>query len=221
MVSKSEGLKRRLQVIGIAILAVTALGAMTGGAAQAATPEWFVNGAKLAGSETLKSEGGPFLIGLFAPRGGNIECQYQQGTGTIVGPRAETESTGLRFGGCVALGAPTCKVTPIHFVSTKAEISADGNTVYDRIKPASGTIFTNITISGCSAAGSFPITGEVCGEAEALGVELVNQPLRFSTAISKACGSSGLKWAGSPVPLTGTWNRLLTGPNMGKKWSVK
>lgn len=209
---------RHWKVFSLALVAVLALSAFAASLAQAASPEWYVNGSKLVGTETETSSGGPFTLAVPA-RGLNIECKKETNTGSITAPRSDKAT--ISFTECILVGAPTCTVS---VASTKAatELVLVGGNVYDNFKPETGTTFTTITIagSGCAAAGIYPVTGETCGKASALGVELVSQPLVFSAANSTACGKE-LKFGGTKATLSGTSNQVLSGAHKGQKFGAR
>lgn len=85
------------------------------------------------------------------------------------------------------------------------ELYMEGTKVYDRFVPKTGTVFVELTLSGkeCAAAGTYPVEGEVFGEAAfETGVERAEQPLTFSGAINATAGGS-LTFFGEPASLTG------------------
>lgn len=217
---------KRWRVFSLALMAVLALTAITASLAQAASPEWSIEGKALSGSESISSEATETFKLEVPARGLTIQCTEQSTVeGKITSPRADSGK--ISFNNCSVVGAPTCKVTqPITTVPLVTELKLSGTTVYDTFKPASGTTFTTITISGCAAAGSFPITGQTCGKAtNALGVQAVKQQLEFSKAITATCIANGyitggLKFAGTEATLTGKANNFLSGANAGKKFGA-
>jgi len=177
----------------MAVLGIAALPAM----AQAASPEWYVNGAKLTGSENVKTSGSNMKLEIEGVA--TIKCSTMTGTGLITAPRSDSGS--ISFTGCEVVGLSS--VCSVHGVGNAVGTITPGalatelklvapSTVYDVFKPASGTTFVEIVIEGasCSVANTYPITGEVAGLGEPLGTEKVEQPLTFSKAISTAAGTA-------------------------------
>lgn len=205
-------------MIGLAVLVVTALGIVFAGPAQAASPEWSIEGSQLTGSESISGSGESITINV--PGTVKIPCSSSSATGGSIGPLGQTSGPVLTFSGCKVIGAPACKVFPITTVHTSWQLTQVGEKLYELIKPSSGTAFTSIQIAGCAASGSWTVVGTMGAEVEPAGVELNDQPLRFSGAAQSAVGAV-MHLMGRNGLVEGTLDQELTGVNAGRKWGAR
>jgi len=181
-------MKRSLRIFGTSALLVFALCAVAAASASANTPRWKVGGAYLGAGveEAFSSTSGVSKLRVPA-RGLTLVCKKDSGSGKIVGSAAGSPGTNkevvVTFEECSVEGAPTCVVPNITTKKLKSELvwlSKEGNNAGDRLLPEEGTVFTNIVISGCAAAGTFPVTGEALGKVEPIATEVTSGTLTFT-----------------------------------------
>jgi hypothetical protein len=90
------------------------------------------------------------------------------------------------------------------------QVYMEGTTSYDRFAPTSGTTFVNVPLSGCAAAGSYPVKGTDFGRSpNATGVESAHQKLEFSGAINTTAGG-GLTLGTEAATLSGEAENTLS-----------
>jgi hypothetical protein len=212
-------MSHKLKVLGLSCLAVFAFTAVSASAAQA--HEWTITGtplSSLGGTETIDSVGGPFELSV-PSRKLLLRCEEQVSTGEITSEPEGSDSALVEFFDCSVVGAPLCEVEEPIVAETVTQLVTVNGVLYDRFSPAAGSTFTTIVIEGCAAEGEFPVTGNVAGETEPPGVQLVDQPLDFSKEISEAAGTE-LKFGNAPAFLSGEAEVTLTGPNAGEPWGA-
>jgi hypothetical protein len=224
--------RRSLKVLGLAVVAVLALSAVMASAASA--KQWYVNGSAtpLAGSETvscktatgftLTSKVGEITLVLKAT---GVEC--------LAGSKIENsgglgiDSGTLKFTGVTVEKPKNCSVSggsiTTNALNTELIVPAgDTTNGYDLFKPATGSEFVTVSITGgtCAVAGNYPVKGEIAGKGNTWGTELVEQPLAFSPTIDGVTGKK-LTFGGEPATMEGTALNLLSGANVGKKFGGK
>jgi len=206
------------------LVAVTALGVTAFSATAAHAQEWAIEGEELStlgGSAGITSEDTENfkLAGEVLNQKITIECTTQTATGEIL--EGGLDKATVQFTGCKVLNLGACVVKEPIVTNAKTRLIKIGSTFYDVFEPESGSTFVTITIEKCALAGSYEVKGATCGEGEEEGVELVEQPLRFSEAVAKACdaadpASIALTLGGKPATLTGAAVNELTAPHAGK-----
>jgi hypothetical protein len=204
--------RRSLKLVGLAVVAVMAFGAVAANAASARS--WNVNGSALSGSTGVTCSGGPFTLGTeigglaIQLHATGVECF----SSVITSPGGGSET--LKFTG-VKVEKPSTKCTvPGGDITTNpiriTFLEVPGRThLYLEVLPASGSEYFTLAISGCAIAGEYPFEGSIAGEGEVWGTELVEQPLNFSSAIDSVTGHH-LTFGGEAASLTGTAKLKLT-----------
>jgi hypothetical protein len=191
---------KKLSLTLAAVLALACIAAASAFAtATASKGHWVVSGAKLSGSKTVtcaKATGsGNFkmvwkVLGTPAEfEASGLECLES----TISSPGEFAVGSGkLRFTGVTITNPVGCRTTStISTGAISSQTYMEGTKVYVRFVPTSGTTFVNVPISGCAAAGSYPIKGSEFGLSPNLtGVESEHQKLEFSGAINTTAGGA-------------------------------
>jgi hypothetical protein len=77
--------------------------------------------------------------------------------------------------------------------------------------------FITIKVSGCAAAGSYPVKGTQVGRTNDTGVSAASQPLTFNATEQKTGGGT-LSLGSETATLTGSATNTLSGANAGKPW---
>ena len=185
------------------------------------TKEW--KRVAFTGTETINSSGSNFELSVPA-RGIVIKCTTQTSSNAKIFNSTEDSGT-INFSSCKLFDsegheATACTVAEPITTTVKTHLSGT-SPIYDVFEPSTGTLFTNITISGASCAaitpGSYEVTGNIAGETET--GERVSQPLKFSEAISKAAGTA-LKFGKAAAFLSGTSHLSLSGAHSGSAWGA-
>lgn len=192
-------------MITVGVLAAFAVSAIGSASAMAGPLHWYAQGGgKLAagvplsitglGSENqvLKSEAGGFAI--------TITCPHLDVSGTIINPAGGGAGLALQ-----TLLYLSCAVTPTTLECKIPEGMITANTLVDlegtnaeptvQFLPDGGTVFVNITFTGCSQSGlntTYPITGSALGK--------VNNATSTVTVKEPKAGSM-LKFAGNAASL--------------------
>jgi hypothetical protein len=235
----------------VALLAVFALGAVASASASAATctdteepktiPMYCIAGADgdsgfpttEATGETISSKGGTFILEFQG--GPYIECRKEVNTAVVwnspdsTAPGGQSAKLKITFTECTVKANPRCTVEDtvkrtagtIEVGGLKDGLKAVGTTIYDVIKPATGTAFVTLQIqgTGCLFSGTFELRGEICGEAST--TLLVQAPLTFSKAVEEACkATEKLKLGAKSAFLKGVSEQELTGVKKGKEWAA-
>jgi hypothetical protein len=131
--------------------------------------------------------------------------------------------TGLSLQKPVGCGAPT-SITTTNLTAETAKATGLTTAAALKFKPASGTVFATITLTGeCALAGTpFKVTvpegSFFCGETEKFGTMAVKQPIRTSGTINSNCGGK-LEAGGNAATLTGTAKGFST-ETVGAEWGA-
>jgi hypothetical protein len=235
-----------LKKLGLAIGAIMMIGAIMASSAfaEATNPasQWYVGGSKLAsgssknvhcgieGSLQLTGTVGVTAVTLQAT---GIDCLNATGTasseslikqtGTAAQDEGVLDFTGVSFvkpSTCfvAAAGTTTPQVTEIKTSNLASEIWMEGETTYDRFKPASGETFASFGIGGAScsiATKEVKVTGVAWGQTNKTGVGAVHQPVTFSEAIEKKASGEKeaaiLKLGSKPAYVIGGVSNTLAG----------
>jgi hypothetical protein len=229
-------MKGKMRILGVALMVTAAFSAFAASQAFAAHSghQWTVG-------STLLGNGGeeeviPSLMSEKATLTGTVQNQSFKMTATglkcatgatckikqvIEGEAAHARATGkLTFTG-ISVDEPVgCKSTSeITTTNLVAEvITAPGGTgTYVKFSPESGTLFANVTLTGCAVAETYPVKGSVCAETNAIGTMEVHQKAVFSEAINTAgCGAGSLTLGGKAAAITGeATNTLLSEASWG------
>ena len=223
-------MSRKIKMIGLALIAVSAFGAVSAGAAQAA-PNWKIAGAEFTGTETVEGEGTGALKITVPAAGLVIECKKVVATGAEIKETFKDSASSLTASECSVPGSPFCVVRnlggtngTIATPAVKSELKTVGGVVYDFFTPQTGTNFVTIVIEksggGCAlatGAGGSEVTGSA-----ALGVsagEAVALTGTASEAIQKAAGAE-IKFGLNQAHWDLTICIKLSGLNKGKNWGV-
>ena len=203
--------KSRGMVLGLALTAMLAFGALSAGAAQA-VPTWHINGTPFLGEETFEAEStGIFQIDV--PGLGvtfNCEVGGTASSNAIFGG-SEGEAT-LSFSECKAKNAPKCKAKPL-LLPADSELVQVAGVVYEKFHLNEESRWD---LQYCGLHGSFEISGSLAAR---VGPEAVEPTLTFSQAAMKAAGTS-LWLASQPIYPNVAMNQMLTGENAGQEWGA-
>jgi hypothetical protein len=219
-----ERIDMSIKKLGLALVAVLALaGIMAGSAFATATAtkgHWVVSGSWLGASESktvtcAKASGaanfklaGKVLGSEIELEATGVECLES----TISNPGEFAQDRGiLRFTGVSVVKPVGCRTnTTITTALLSTQVYMEGTTSYDRFAATSGTTWFNLPISGCAAAGSYPVKGTDFGRSpNATGVESAHQKLEFSGAINTTAGGA-LTFGTEAVTLSGEAENTLS-----------
>jgi hypothetical protein len=216
-----------IKKLGLTLVAVLALAGITASSAFATAEEsnghWKVSGATLASGEsrnvtcTKDSEAGNFklagkVLGTAVElEATGVECLESKITqsGNLAQDSGKLKFTGVSVVAPVGCGTSTTITTS----ALTTQVFMEGTKVYDRFKPTSGETFVTIPITGCAAAGNYPVKGTDFGLAQhkngagervnnLTGEEFTTQTLAFSGAINSTAGGA-LKLGTEPATLEG------------------
>lgn len=220
-----------LKKLGVALLAVFVLGAITANGAFAAEEfensgaTWFVGGAKLAEGthetlvtealgekQTLETEIGKTPLDLTAKKITCLGCFIDNTAGTVataMGVLSFTEVTVSNPPGCSVKGG-SVETRPLTMIVGMKK----GSTTVDTVKftPEEGTTFATVVLEGleCPVAGTYKVTGTQFAEAlSATGTFATSQTIKTNKTIQEAAGGS-LKFGEKPAILTGELKGSLT-----------
>jgi hypothetical protein len=219
-----------LKKLGIALLAVLALGAVAANSALATEAHavteqsaWYNGATKLAKGATstltckLDPEGEATLSTTFGTN--NIPVKLKATGQECIEAKAESDGTNalasgkIRFTGVSVVEPVGCKVAAtIETFNLKAEVEMKKGTEFDTVKfePASGSTgaFAEFEIEGCAVAGPYVAKGVVYGEpTNKTGVQAKVQTVKFSEAIQRdAIGTefTGLTFGTHQAYINGT-----------------
>jgi hypothetical protein len=210
----------RRKLIGIAGLVALVVLALGVGTAQAYTLT--VNGTKLANGEKREvaiSQTGTFtLVGKLLGQKVEITWKHLKCNGTCVVTQngSTVTMTGqVEFTESVVDEPASCGVTNfLTGILGGVIANAISKWAWRLLPAAGGETLGTLKLTGCALAGSYPLKGVLYGETSSPGIELVSQPLAFSSAINTAFGGS-LKLGTEAATLTGAATGKLTA---GLKW---
>ena len=212
--------KSRGTILGLALMAMLAFGALSAGAAQA-TPQWSINGKAFAGTETFLAKSSatvPIPIVSFKFWGMQFDCDVK-GTGTMVGGTGGGEAT-FSFTSCKSPVPSACTMADFGTQKLKVELVNVSGNVSEKFTPASGTgVIGQVQLGGaeCSVGNSWSLNGSFAAWFNPKQKPLLptaEPALRFSGAESGASMSMG----GTGVALSGDFRQLLSGANTGYSW---
>ncbi len=222
-----KAIRGLLPIVSVAIAATLYL------APNASAFEWKVEGKGLAANESVKTTNEdpatkktvPFLIsGTVSGIPITIECKVMSTQGEVIIPLVVIGVI-IVWGVCASRAESekvVCKVVgeTIKTKELKGEVTAIGGRNYVKLKPSSGTTIATIAFGEkCALGEEVVLSGEICGKGETTGLELVTQPLTYSTESATNCKTS-LSLGGKTASLTGSSWSALSGKNVGKKWTA-
>lgn len=215
-----------LRKLGAVLLAVLAIGVVTASSAFAAPSTikgyWLVKGATPSPSASVKCSKASEKISLKGTIAGVSTSITATGVECPTGSKIENATVEQAE---MAIGSGTLKLTGVTLMepagcgiaetitteSLATKLEMDGESIYDRIAPATGTRLASFKITGCAIAGTYPLTGFVRGLlANKTGVEKANQVIKFN---STSNAFSELKLAGNTATLEGETNNELVSGN--------
>lgn len=184
-----------------------------------ASPEWWVSGNPLSGSEKLA--GSPTVVKSFviANSGLKIECSKVGLVGGVIGQTNKNNLELFEFRSCIVPGNTNCEVANFKTEPLNFPLQGEKGNIKLNFRPVSGTLVALITIkeigSTCSAKGTHKLTsgpksGMVCnypavesehiehelqfGEGSGSEVELDAKAATF-TGVIKFSLESGHEWS--------------------------
>lgn len=185
----------RIRLVLLSLLATCAVGAIASTSASAHA--FFVENKEVAGTETVEIEGTNALLkqGQSTIAGTKIaqECEEAVISGVL---EKEGKGTGeIKTGKCTLyeikngnrVSLPSCTISTPTFKLKEALITSPGGVVETEFKPASGTLFFEIVISGslCTIKGHYTVEGtQTCASPEA-EVQKVSHELICTSTGSK------------------------------------
>lgn len=170
---------KRFRILGLALVAVFALGAMAAGSAQAVTaPFWSIGGKRLPAGSTHNIDaralpGGPGFTLVTPAVGVTINCKaLQLEKGVLLGSNegeAGKDNEIAVFSNCKVEGNGTnCKVKePIRTnpLTSKLVEVVKGKQLLEEFKPTTGSTFVDLIFeAGCTIEGEVAVVGGVAAE---------------------------------------------------------
>jgi hypothetical protein len=211
---KRRTARRLTSTLGLALMAMLALSAITAGAAQATDGDWHIGGKTLKergipveGGETFSSSGSfSFEIATYKAR--FINCK-ETGKGEIIRPRRLEEQ--ITLSGCVQENVPSCTLQPFTINTYGAMFGITSEPGRWGRAEGVGSPFATIYASsgGCFFSAETNLTPEGPGFSFAFGPEAQALSVSTSGMLGRILKQTVI-WSGSS-----TWQ--LTGPNMGQK----
>jgi hypothetical protein len=166
----------------------------------AETPEWWVNGSLLKGSEELAEETSvttPFEIEAHGEKIGKfiIRCEELKiKNGVIEGSNIRREES-VVFGKCGVVGESSCKVA----IKTKplvAKLEGSPGAIKLKFVPKSGAEIANWTITGCTAHternGNYEADGTMICNYKGVETESEEHPLEFTASSGSKVEVNGI-----------------------------
>lgn len=185
---------------------------------------WQVGSSELTPGQTesIMVSGGPiaFDMPLFS---GHVKfsCSGVSATNSRITFGGGSEEL-LTFTGC-ALSQPTgCTVAKsLPTVSLRSSLRNVSGYDYQTFAPTLGPTspLMMVQIEGCSAAGSYQLTGSFTGKGTQDGVMATSQALEFSPTIDAAFGT-WIMSGKAATTITGSMKWVLSGGGAGKEWGV-
>jgi hypothetical protein len=204
-------LKGSLSTLGLALVAVLALGAFASASASATTQHWYgyAGGTRLAEktpTEVLaKGEGATRITYHYSGVTLAIRCGSMSSGGTIENPSggADGKLNGvvITFGECVVEEPANKCVVPstIETVKLKGEATKYDGSPAIKYQPESGQVLTTFWVTNCALSGSKNLTGSFT--AQYRGSEAYAPGFYQVTGLS----SEDLKWEGFPVVMVSAY----------------
>jgi hypothetical protein len=203
----------------MAVLVFSAIG--TASASASTTPEWFVKGAHLLGTQGVSATStAPFKFRV-PSLGIAIECG---GGASLRGPTIANPG----IGSAELLTLKECKATPPFKCEVPKTITSggmstklkyvSGTEVFDEYSPQSGETFFSLTLENCSLEGIYKITGKFCGVEVEPNAEAVVKSQVFGSKPPAGCA---MKLGVNAAYLEGTMAFSLTGSQQGAIWTGK
>ena len=205
------------------LVAVLALTAVAASAAKAS--EWYIGATKLSGSESVKVEAAEkftleseVLGTKFKLTATTLDCEGC----TISNPGGKGAGV-LSFAGLTVHEPAGCSVaSPLKTNALVGEVIMDPTdtiATFDKLTPGSGTTLLTLKITGCAAAGSYPLKGSFAGRINNTGVAAVKPPILLSGA-EQATGGASLTLGVNAATFTGRALSYLSGGNGGKTFDA-
>lgn len=218
-----------LKKIGLALIAVLALSAVVAQVASAANFEtsggiWKKNGSSIGTTkEPVTCEIDPGTVGVLTTTVGTSGTPLKlQATGTscpegkVFNEAGEAKFSGkIKFTGVTVVEPAGCSVVggAVETVALAGSVGMKkGSSTIDTVefKPASGTQFAEVEISGCSIANAYPVKGVVYGQpTNVTCTEAATQTVDFSEAIQNDAGGA-LTFGTKPAQISGELSAKLT-----------
>lgn len=183
--------KVRLTMLGL--LVVYALSVVLAPSASAATPEWWVEGKVLTGTEKVSEETKATGEAVLKSTGINVGCATVAVEGGSIGAKNEDTLNAVVFTKCTVVSPSGCEVAKIKSEPLVFPLEESGSVIKLNFRPKSGTLIAAITVTGssCTAKGTVDVT--VSGEKGGMdcnypGVE--TESLEHTLEFTKTSGSS-------------------------------
>jgi hypothetical protein len=166
---------KRFRMIGVALLAVFALGAVVASAAQA-EGYWTIQGSRLAAGKThnFTAKAVTNFALVTAEAGATITCTaFKLKEGVLLGSNpgaAGTSNEVVVFEKCSLVegnGAPACKLKSETLTTNSLKnelVESETGTLLTLFTPASGTVFITLEFEGTCTTNPTKVTGSVLGE---------------------------------------------------------
>jgi hypothetical protein len=208
----------KLVICALAVLVVSGVAT----ASASAAPEYFINGTKLAGTETISSTqvGTAKLTSTLNGSEVLIECAKGTNTGKIETGGKSTAA--VKYETCSMSKPAGCKLTAaeakeINTAALVDQLAGTTGAFTDEFRPASGTEFVAIAFEKCTSTlnnGSHVVSG--CAAAAASEAEQVTGTLKFQATVSGCT----LAFAGNAATITAEDDVTLSGTNKGKTFGI-
>jgi hypothetical protein len=193
-----------------------------------AAPQWLINGTPFAGSEAITPKiavAGDLLNLVSTLTGGTtrliIGCTGLQVIGAEIFGNNKNKEPKLIFSNCKFDTPAGCKIAePIVAENVTSEVIDLGGVApvfitFFPTPPGNGA-FTKLTITGCSAEGTFSIFGKFACESLAPTTQQVEKLCQ----LKEIRLLNSLRYGAQTARLEGTLGFTLAGANKGKVWAV-
>ena len=216
-----------LKKLVVALFAVLALSAVVANSAMAAATEtngfWYKGATKLENGTakglavTCSQVGEATLTTTVGTNETPLKLKATSTTcpsAKIYNESSKAKATGsIKFAGVTVVEPAGCKVVggAVETEPLAGQVWMEGTKAMFKFAPATGTIFAEPEIEGCSIAGAYPTTGTVFGESvNATNVGSTEQNLKFSKTINSTAGGA-LTFGKKPASIEGQLKVVLTG----------
>lgn len=210
----------RASAILLSLLALLVFGAAMAAPAFA-SPEWWVSGNPLSGSEKLA--GSPTVVKPFviASSAFKIECSKVGLVGGVIEQTNKNILKSFEFSSCIVVGNTKCEVVSFKTEPLNFPLQGEKGNLKLNFQPTSGSLVALITIkeigATCSAKGTHKLTsgpksGMVCNY-PAVETESIEHELQFGEG-----SGSEVALDGNAATFTGVIKFSL---ESGSKWSAR
>jgi hypothetical protein len=219
-------MSRKFKSIGLALMVVCAVGAVSAGAAQAA-PSWTIGSTGFTGTETVSVTPKTSLLLTVPAVGLTISCTGLSAPGAEISGGNIDRVTSLKFTSCTVPGSPGCEVLNLHGTGgtietpgVESELVTVGGVVYDIFTPAEPPTIVTIVVRKTGMGSCALATGAAGAQVRGtVGASVANGATGLLGASSEAiqmASGRGLTFGSNPAYLDGKIEFKPSGANVGQ-----